>query len=82
MRDGSRSGDTRCMQSTTPNRRVILDGGIEGSVIRGTLTGPAGERREFHGRLELNTALEAILGLEPGRAPDHSPGALRSTVLR
>jgi hypothetical protein len=64
MRDRSRSGDTRGMHSTTPTRRVILDGAIERSVIRGTITGPAGERREFHGWLELNTALEAILDLE------------------
>lgn len=44
---------------------VILDATLERSVIRGTLTAPAGERREFHGWLELNTALEAILA--PGR---------------
>ena len=63
MRDRSRSGDTHFMQSTTPARRVILDAAIERSVIRGTVTGPAGELREFHGWLELNTALEAILDL-------------------
>jgi hypothetical protein len=51
------------MQSTTPSRRVILDAAIERSVIRGTLTPPTGERLEFYGWLELNTALEAILGL-------------------
>jgi hypothetical protein len=51
------------MQSTTPSKRVILDAAIERSVIRGTLTPPTGERLEFHGWLELNTALEAILGL-------------------
>jgi len=75
MPDRSTSGDTRCMQSTTPTRRVILDGAIERSVIRGTLTGPAGERREFHGWLELNTALEATLD-PAGRAPDPSAGVL------
>jgi hypothetical protein len=58
------------MKSTTPTRRVILDAAIEGSVIRGTLTGPAEQRREFHGWLELNAALEAILELPAGRAPD------------
>jgi hypothetical protein len=42
-------------------QRVILDAVLERSVIRGTLTAAAGERREFHGWLELNTALEAIL---------------------
>jgi len=43
-------------------QRVILDVAIERSVIRGTLTAAAGERREFHGWLELNTALEAMIG--------------------
>jgi hypothetical protein len=33
-------------------------------VIRGTLTAPTGERRDFHGWLELSTALETIL--DPG----------------
>ena len=67
MRDHSRSGDTRCMHITTPTQRVILDAAIERSVIRDTLTAPAGERREFHGWLELNTALEAILDLQAER---------------
>jgi hypothetical protein len=48
-------------------QRVILDAAIEGSVIRGTLTSPSSERREFHGWLELNTALEAMIG----RGADH-----------
>lgn len=61
------------MQTTPPTRRVILDAAIERSVIRGMLTGPAGERREFHGWLELNTALEATLD-PAGRAPDTSAG--------
>jgi hypothetical protein len=63
------------MQSTTPTRRVILGAAIERSVIRGTLTGPAGGSREFHGWLELNTALEAILDLQGGRLPDTSAAA-------
>jgi hypothetical protein len=42
-------------------QRVILDAAIERSVMRGTLTAAAGERREFHGSLELNTALEAMI---------------------
>jgi hypothetical protein len=46
------------------NRRVILDAAIDRSVIRGTLTAPTGERRDFHGWLELSTALETIL--DPG----------------
>ena len=75
MRDRPRAGDTPRMQNTTPTRRVILDATIERSVIRGTLTGPAGKRRDFHGWLELNTALEAILDLQAGRALDPAAGA-------
>ena len=50
-------------------QRVILDAAIERSVIRGTLTPATGARREFHGWLELTTALEAILtdGANPVR---------------
>jgi hypothetical protein len=36
------------------NQRVILDGALERSVIRGTLTAATGERREFQGWLELD----------------------------
>jgi len=43
-------------------QRVILDAALHRSVIRGTLTATSGERREFHGWLELHTALEAMLG--------------------
>jgi len=43
------------------NRRVILDAAIDRSVIHGTLTAPTGERRDFHGWIELSTALETIL---------------------
>lgn len=50
------------MEITAPRRRLILDAAIDRSVIHGTLTTPTGERREFHGWLELNTALEAMLG--------------------
>ena len=46
------------MQIATPRQRLMLDAAIDGSVIRGTLTAPSGERRDFHGWLELNTALE------------------------
>ena len=49
------------MEITKRKRRVILDVAIDHSVIRGTLTAPTGERRDFHGWLELSTALEAIL---------------------
>jgi hypothetical protein len=49
-------------------QRVILDAAIERSVIRGTVTAATGERRDFHGWLELNTALEAILDLDAASA--------------
>ena len=54
--------------SGVTKQRVILDAAIKRSVIRGTVTAVTGERREFHGWLELNTALEAILNLEADRA--------------
>jgi hypothetical protein len=56
------------MNTATPGQRVILDAAIDGSVIRGTLTAHSGARRAFHGWLELNTALEAILDLHAERA--------------
>ena len=49
-------------------QRVILDAAIDRSVIHGRLTVPSGDRRDFHGWLELNTALEAILDLQAERA--------------
>jgi hypothetical protein len=39
-------------------RTAILDAATKAFVIRGTLTAPSGARRDFHGWLELNTALE------------------------
>ena len=53
-------------------RRVILDAAIDRSVIRGTLTAPSGERRDFHGWLELSTALETILD-RGGNDERHGP---------
>ena len=49
------------MKTATPKQRLILDAAIDRSVIHGTLTAPSGDRRDFHGWLELNTALEAAL---------------------
>jgi hypothetical protein len=55
---------------------VILDAAIDGSVIRDTLTAHSGARRAtFHGWLELNTALEAILDTRADRAQYDSPTA-------
>jgi hypothetical protein len=68
-------GDTAAMQIATPQQRVILDAAIDGSVIRGTLTAPSGERRDFHGWLELNTALEAALDTRADRARGDNPTA-------
>jgi hypothetical protein len=63
------------MNTATPEQRVILDAAIDGSVIRGTLTADSGARRDFHGWLELNTALEAILDTRVDRARNDSPAA-------
>jgi hypothetical protein len=76
------SGRATLAVMTTTEQRVILDAAINGSVIRGTLTAPTGERREFHGWLELNTALEAILDLqaERSRIPASAAAIDRSVV--
>ena len=55
------------MKTATPKQRLILDAAIDRSVIHGTLTAPSGDRRDFHGWLELNTALEAAL--DPAARP-------------
>jgi len=44
------------------NHRVILDAALDRSVIPGTLATANGDRREFHGWLELDIAREALLG--------------------
>lgn len=61
------------MDSTAPTRRLILDAAIDRSVISGTLTAPSGERRNVHGWLELNTALEAMLATSPERPTNDGP---------
>jgi hypothetical protein len=63
------------MKIATPKQRLILDAAIDWSVIHGTLTGPSGDRRDFHGWLELNTALEATLDARADRAPGDNPAA-------
>jgi hypothetical protein len=63
------------MNAAIPAQRVILDAAIDGLVIRGTLTADSGARRDFHGWLELNTALEAILDTRADRARNDSPAA-------
>jgi hypothetical protein len=62
------------MTISTTTRRVILDAAINRSVIHGTLTAPSGDRRDFHGWLELNTALEAILDTGADHAPNATNG--------
>jgi hypothetical protein len=70
------------MEITDPTRRVILDAAIDRCVIRGTLTAPTGERRDFHGWLELSTALEAMLDpaadTRPNRLGISAAGGLAS----
>lgn len=63
------------MKTATPKQRLIVDAAIDGSVIRGTLTAASGDRRDFHGWLELSTALEAALNTREARAPGDSPAA-------
>jgi len=60
-------GTLAAMKHTTTRQGVILDATVDGSVIRGGLIVPTGERRDFHGWLEFNTALEVVLG------PDQPP---------
>jgi len=62
------------MKTATPKQRLILDAAIDRSVIHGTLTAPSGDRRDFHGWLELNTALEAALD-PAGRASGENRAA-------
>jgi hypothetical protein len=57
------------MTPVDKKQRVILEAEVERSVIRGTLVESTGNRREFHGWLELNAALEAMLDAGAGRAP-------------
>jgi hypothetical protein len=57
----------RCPHRTLPHmeaKRLILEASLERSVIRGTLITPSGERRAFHGWLELNAAIEGELARE------------------
>jgi hypothetical protein len=63
------------MNTATPTQRLILDAAIDRSVIRSTLIAPSGDRRDFHGWLELNTALEATLDTRADRAPSDNPAA-------
>jgi hypothetical protein len=63
------------MKISTTTVRVILDAAIDHSVIRGTLTAPTGDRRDLHGWLELNPALEAMLDTRADHAPNATNGA-------
>jgi hypothetical protein len=67
------------MKQSSTNRRLIIDASIDGSVIRGTLSASSGERRRFHGWLELNTAIEAMLGIGSDHA-HHNPAPGNATV--
>ena len=71
----------RATLAAMTKQHVILDAAIDRSVIRGTLTASSGERREFHGWLELNTALEAMLGAGGERASS-SPVAIAAVTDR
>ena len=58
-------------QSTGP---LILDAAMAGFSITGTLTTPSGVRREFHGWIELTTAIEALLASEESSLPSANAG--------
>jgi hypothetical protein len=61
------------MQYST-TRRLTLEAIIDRSVIRGTLTTSSGDRCDFHGWLELNTAIEAALSGSSSRQQPSPPG--------
>ena len=77
---------TRSARDRTRERRMMLDAAIDRSVIRGTLTTRSDDRRGFRGRLELKTALEAML--DPGadlaaeRVPARDGGSNRGKVSK
>ena len=52
---------------------LVLDAALDRSVIRGILTAATGERRESHGWLELNAALEATLETSCARKTQDLP---------
>ena len=70
------------MTIATATQRVIMDAALERNVIRGTLTAGNYARRDFHGWLELNTALEAILNSSAGVGPQQPPCATRADLDR
>ena len=71
----------RATLAAMSKQHVILEAAIDRSVIRGTLTASSGERREFHGWLELSTALEAMLGAG-GECASSSPVASAAVTDR
>ncbi len=80
MRDAPGQATLVAMNDTTPIQRLILGAAIDRSVIHGTLTAPSGDRRDFHGWLELNTVLEATLETRADRAP--SDNRVASAAVR
>ncbi|MGA2012804.1 MAG: hypothetical protein ABSH51_20030 [Solirubrobacteraceae bacterium] len=53
-----------------PTRPLVLDAALAGSSIAATITTPSGDRRDFHGWIELTTAIEALLrSADPGPPP-------------
>jgi hypothetical protein len=75
MRDRAGRATLAAMKNAAPRQRLTLDAAIDRSVIQGTLTASTGARRDFHGWLELSTALEAILDTRAGRPPSERRGA-------
>ena len=54
-------------------QRLVVVAAIDRSVIHGTLTAATGEGREFHGWLELNATLEAVLNAPSLHEPQDPP---------
>jgi hypothetical protein len=71
MRRSARRARLAGMQSPA-YRQFILEAAIDGSVIHGTLSTPTGQQRAFHGWIELNTALEALLTARGDYVPSTS----------
>jgi hypothetical protein len=58
------------MPAGASTRRLILEASLKGGVITGTLADATGPARDFHGWIELSTALEAALATD---ARDDAP---------
>jgi hypothetical protein len=71
------------MESPDAGKRLVIDADLEGSVIRGPLTEPSGDEREFHGWLALTAAIESALrDKRAGSSSDSAAKAREPLVTR